>query len=61
MGAQPDQVHPYLHDALRHCREAKAQLTSTKQDFGGHRATAIQHVDAAIAELQQAVTEPRCK
>src|SRR5437870_5173469 len=52
----PGQVHPYVHDALRQCREAKAELESAAQGaFGGHRVNAIQHVDAAIAQLEQAV------
>lgn len=60
MSAPAGQLHPYIHDALRRCREAKTQLASTTQNFGGHRATAAQHVDNAIADLQQALTEPAC-
>lgn len=54
------QVHPYLHDALRQCREAKAELAVAKDNKGHHRLRAMQQVDAAIVQLQQALTEPRC-
>lgn len=57
----PGQVHPFMVDALRECREAKAALASGAHDFGGHRAKAIQHIDVAIAELQEAIKEPACK
>ncbi len=56
----PGQLHPYIHDALRQCRQAKAQLAAAAQDFGGHRTKAIQYIDAAIAQLQAAAQEPRC-
>lgn len=55
------EIHPYIHDALRQCREAKSELASAKHHFGGHRVKAINHIDAAIAQLKQAVKEPRCK
>jgi len=60
INATPGQLHPYVHDALRQCREAKIELEAAAQDFGGHRGNAIQHVDAAISELEQAVKLPRC-
>ncbi len=47
-----------MHDALRQCREAKTELKAARQEFGGHRTKAIQHVDAAIADLEQAVNYP---
>jgi hypothetical protein len=56
----PGQLHPYVHDALRQCREAKTELAAAAQDFGGHRTNAVQHVDAAIAQLEQAVKLPPC-
>ena len=57
--ATQGQVHPYIHDALRQCKEAKAQLQSA-QASGGHRDKAIQYIDAAIVHLQAAVQEPAC-
>ena|SRR6266404_2272614 len=56
----PGQLHPYVHDALRQCREAKVELEAAAQDFGGHRGNAIQHMDAAIAQLEQAAKLPPC-
>jgi hypothetical protein len=58
--AAPAEIHhhAWMHDALQQCQNAKAELDAAPQDFGGHRVKAIQHVDAAIAELQQAVNYP---
>jgi hypothetical protein len=53
------QHHPYMHDALRLCEQAKAALEKGSQDFGGHRVAALQHVDQAIAQLQLAANYPR--
>ena len=60
IGITPGQHHPYIHDALQRCNEARAQLAAASQDFGGHRTKAIQHIDAAIAQLQAAAQEPPC-
>lgn len=54
------QVHPYIHDALRECKEAKSELAAAKHNFGGHRAKALNHVNAAISQLELAKSEPRC-
>lgn len=54
------EIHPYIHDALRQCHEAKRELSTAKHHFGGHRTKAINHIDAAIAELQNAAREPSC-
>jgi hypothetical protein len=59
ISAKPGQVHPYVHDALRQCEEAKTQL-SAAQVSGGHRDKAIQYIDAAIVHLQAAIQEPPC-
>jgi uncharacterized protein GlcG (DUF336 family) len=56
----PGQLHPYVHDAVRQCREAKTELAAAVQDFGGHRTNAVKYVDAAIAQLEQAVKLPPC-
>jgi hypothetical protein len=52
------QRHPYMHDGLKLCQEAKAELEKGTHAFGGHRVAALQHVDQAIAELQQAAQYP---
>ena len=36
----------------------QTELAAAAQDFGGHRTNAVQHVDAAIAQLEQAVKYP---
>jgi len=59
ISAKSGQVHPYVHDALRQCEEAKTQL-SAAQVSGGHRDKAIQYIDAAIVHLQAAIQEPPC-
>ncbi|HTQ25390.1 MAG TPA: hypothetical protein VMI09_11890 [Candidatus Binataceae bacterium] len=55
----PGQLHPYVHDALRECKEAKTQLQAA-QAAGGHRDRAIQYIDAAEPYLQAATLEPAC-
>ena len=55
----PGQIHPYIHDALQKCRDAKTQLQAA-QAAGGHRDNAIQYIDAAVPFLQAAIQEPPC-
>jgi hypothetical protein len=55
----PGQLHPYVHDALQQCNQAKAQLQSA-QAAGGHRDKAIQYINAALPYLQAAIQEPPC-
>jgi flagellar biosynthesis component FlhA len=55
----PGQIHPYIHDALQKCREAKTQLQAA-QAAGGHRDNAIQYINAAEPFLQAAIQEPPC-
>jgi hypothetical protein len=50
--------HAWMQDALRQCQDAKTELGAASQDLKGHRVKAIQHVDAAIVQLQQAVNYP---
>jgi hypothetical protein len=50
--------HPYVRDAIRQCQDALNELNAAAEVPGGHRAKAIQHVNAALAQLQQAETEP---
>lgn len=46
---------PEMQSALEHLREAKKALESATHDKGGHRAKAIQHVDAAMREVQAGI------
>ena len=55
----PGEIHPYIHDALQKCRDAKAQL-QVAQAAGGHRDKAIQYINAAVPLLQAAIQEPPC-
>ena len=55
----PGQIHPFIHDTMRQCNEAKSQLQSAGA-AGGHRDNAIQHINAALPYLQAAIQEPRC-
>lgn len=54
-------LHPYIQDALNQCHRAKQILATGAKDFGGHRVKAMQHLDAAIAQLQLANQQPACK
>ena len=50
--------HPYVRDAIRQCQDALNELNAAAHNAGGHRAKAIEHVNAALGELQQAENEP---
>lgn len=47
--------HPEIHAAMDHLREAKNNLEHANHDFGGHRVKAIEHVNQALAECEQAL------
>ncbi|HET6844186.1 MAG TPA: hypothetical protein VFK06_21275 [Candidatus Angelobacter sp.] len=47
--------HPHIRTALRELREAKKELQTAAHDFGGHRKEAIEAVDNAIKQLQEAL------
>ena len=47
--------HPKIHAALRKLRHAKEDLEQAANDFGGHKAKAIQAIDQAVAELREAL------
>lgn len=51
-GAEP---HPHIRGALMELREAKRELQTAAHDFGGHRKEAVEAVDVAINQLQQAL------
>jgi len=48
-------VQPAMSQALQHLAEAKKSLEGGNSEHGGHRAKAIEHVNQAIAETEQAV------
>jgi hypothetical protein len=47
--------HPHMRAALHELREARHELETAAHDFGGHKAEAIEAVDNAIKQLQQAL------
>jgi hypothetical protein len=50
--------HPHIDEALEAMRNAKHHLESAEHDFHGHRAKAIEHLDAAIHEAEICLREP---
>lgn len=47
--------HPEIDAAMMHLREAKKNLEHAAHDFGGHRVTALKHIDEALEECRQAL------
>ncbi len=47
--------HPEIYGAIHKLEHAKQDLNKGAHDFGGHRMAAIQHIDAALSELHQAL------
>lgn len=46
---------PHMRKALNNLEEALVQLKSASHDKGGHRVKAIEHVEAAIAEVRAGI------
>ncbi|MFZ0821794.1 MAG: hypothetical protein WAM91_17150 [Candidatus Acidiferrales bacterium] len=44
--------HPEITRALEALRNARAHIKDARHDFGGHRAEALEKVDAAIHQLE---------
>ncbi|HEX4489257.1 MAG TPA: hypothetical protein VH088_23490 [Terriglobales bacterium] len=49
--------HPRIHAALESLRSAKASLQAAPNEFHGHRASAMKHIDEAIAEAEICMRE----
>ncbi len=49
------QDHPRIAAAVRQMEDAIAYMEAAPWDFGGHKAAAIEHTRAAIAELRRAM------
>lgn len=47
--------HPEIRGAIRALERAKAHLEHAAHDFGGHRAEALEAVNNAIKQLQEAL------
>ena len=53
-GSRPEE-HPHIRAAIQELREARHELETAAHDFGGHRKEAIEAIDNAIKQLQQAL------
>ncbi|OYV52065.1 MAG: hypothetical protein B7X10_00295 [Burkholderiales bacterium 21-58-4] len=53
--AHAGERHPEINGAIHKLEHAKTNLNKGAHDFGGHRVAAIQHIDAALSELHQAL------
>jgi Spy/CpxP family protein refolding chaperone len=51
-------VHPHIHEGLVGMREAKRHLELAVDEFHGHRAKAIEHLDMAIKEAEMCEEQP---
>jgi acyl-CoA reductase-like NAD-dependent aldehyde dehydrogenase len=47
---------PHMHRAMRLLEEARESLTRATHDKGGHRVKAIEHIDAAMAEVRSGIS-----
>jgi len=45
--------HPGMAEARNHLGAARDALKDAGQDYGGHRAKALQHVNEALQEIQE--------
>lgn len=50
--------HPRVHEALEAMRNARDHMQHAEGEFHGHRAKAIEHLDAAIHEAELCEQEP---
>jgi hypothetical protein len=50
-----DERQPLMHKALSSLREAKVALQTATHDKGGHRVKALEHVNAAIDQVQKGI------
>jgi hypothetical protein len=50
--------HPRVHDAIEELRHAREHMEHADGEFHGHRAKAIEHIDAAIHEAEICMQEP---
>jgi len=47
--------HPEIREAIHHLEQAKQSLEHAAHDFGGHRSKALEHVNQALAECNEAL------
>jgi hypothetical protein len=54
----PMPPHPRVENALAALRTARDHMAHAEGEFHGHRAKAIEHIDAAIHEAEVCLQEP---
>ena len=54
----PVPPHPRVEHALEAMRSARDHMSHAEGEFHGHRAKAIEHLDAAIHEAEECMREP---
>ncbi len=54
----PMPPHPRVEHALESLRQAREHMQNAEGEFHGHRAKAIEHIDAAIHEAEICMQEP---
>jgi hypothetical protein len=54
-GQAKREAHPVLQNSIRQIEAIKDRLQNAPSDFGGHRVAAIEALNHAISELQQAI------
>lgn len=54
----PAPPHPRVHEAIEAMRNAREHMEHAEGEFHGHRAKAIEHLDAAIHEAEICEREP---
>jgi hypothetical protein len=53
--AKQEEIFPHMDPALSLLKQAQSELQKGASDFGGHRETALQHVNGAISNVQTAI------
>ena len=59
VAGQVTAAQPHMQNALTHLRAARHSLDQAVADKGGHRAKAIELVDAAIDQVEKGMTYDR--
>ncbi|MFZ0292939.1 MAG: hypothetical protein WAL52_05000 [Candidatus Sulfotelmatobacter sp.] len=54
----PVPPHPRVEHAIEAMRSAREHMEHAEGEFHGHRAKAIEHLDAAIHEAEECMREP---
>jgi hypothetical protein len=52
-------AQPMMHEALEHLRAARAALVRAERNKAGHRERALEHVEAAIREVEAGMAAAR--